>query len=109
MGESLLHTGLWWSVCAGCGVQPGAVPRGLGVGGGLGRNAVNKEWLFAPSSRRCCSHGAQSQPVLVDGEGHLVVEVVDEAELAVLDGTHGVVHGGLVVALAAEGGGPGLL
>jgi len=66
-------------------------------------------WLPGPGAVEQVLESGRDVEVLVDGEGHLVVEVVDEAELLVLDGSHGVVHGHLVVALAAEGGGPGLL
>ena len=44
--------------------------------------------------------------VLVDGEGHLEVEIVYKVEVLVVHGAHGVGHGDLVVALAAENCGP---
>lgn len=44
--------------------------------------------------------------ILVDGKRHLEVEVVNEVEVLVVHGAHGVGHGDLVVALAAEDSGP---
>ena len=50
--------------------------------------------------------GRRDVEVLVDGEGHLEVEVVHQVEVLVVHGAHGVGHGDLVVALAAEDRGP---
>lgn len=50
--------------------------------------------------------GGRDVEVLVDGKGQPEVEVVHEAEVLVLHRAHGVGHGDLVVALAAEDRGP---
>lgn len=50
--------------------------------------------------------GRRNIEILVDGKRHLEAEVVNEAEVLVVHGAHGVGHGDLMVALAAEDSGP---
>lgn len=50
--------------------------------------------------------GWRDVEVLVNGKGHLEVEVVHKVEVLVVHGAHGVGHGDFMVALAAKNHGP---
>lgn len=65
------------------------------AGGAAGHSAVQE-----------VLEGGRHVEVLVDGKGHLEIEVVHEAEGLVVHGAHGVGHGDLVVTLAAKDGAP---
>ena len=87
-----------------CGVLGQVVHLPLGAIVVLLQGLVPRQLLSPLSAVQNVLEAEREVEVLVDGEGHPEVEVVDELEAASPDHSHRVVHGDLVEVVAGEDG-----